>query len=62
MFLELSHIRMAAYLVCVTYWIVTLWAEEEQPDPMPEELRRSLFALQDRVAYDLQALRSRKKW
>jgi hypothetical protein len=62
MFLELSHIRMAAYLVCVTYWIVTLWADAEETGPMPEELRRSLFALQSRVAYDLHVLRSRKKW
>jgi hypothetical protein len=61
MFLVLSHIRMASYLVCVTYWIVALWAEEQQPIPMPEELRRSLFALQNKVAYDLQILRSRKK-
>lgn len=61
MFPTLSHIRMAAYLTCVTYWIVALWAEEEQPIPMPEELRRSLFALQSRLAYDLQILRSRRK-
>jgi hypothetical protein len=62
MFVSLGHIRMASYLVCVTYWIVTLWAEEQRPIPMPEELRRSLFALQNRVSYDLQILRSRKKW
>ena len=61
MYMSLSHIRMIAYLGCVTYWIVALWAEEEQAVRMPDELRDSLFAIQARVAYDLQILRSRKK-
>ncbi len=62
MYLLLSHIRIVAYLGCVTYWIAALWPEVEQARPMPDELRESLFALQTRVAYDLKTLRSRKKW
>lgn len=61
-FLLLSHLRMTAYLGCVTYWIVALWTEAEPVRAMPSELRESLFALQTRVAYDLEILRSRKKW
>jgi hypothetical protein len=61
MFLPLSHLRIAAYDICVIYWVVALWAEAEQPAPMPETVRQSLFALRSRVAYDLGVLRSRKK-
>jgi hypothetical protein len=60
MYILLSHIRMAAYLGCVSYWIAALWAEAEQARPMPDELREGLFALQTRLAYDLGILRSRK--
>jgi hypothetical protein len=62
MYVLLSHIRMTAYLVCVTYWIFALWAEAEPVRAMPQELRESLFALRTRVAYDLRILRLRKKW
>ena len=58
MYISLSHIRMIAYLGCVTYWIAALWVQVKQALPMPEELRRSLFALQARVAYDLKILRT----
>jgi hypothetical protein len=60
-FVMLSHLRIAAYDVCVIYWVVALWMEAQQPTPMPETVRESLFALRSRVAYDLGVLRSRKK-
>ena len=62
MYILLSHIRMAAYLGCVTYWMFGLWAEAEPMREMPEEMRVSLLALRRWVAYDLNTLRSRKKW
>lgn len=52
----LSHIRIAAYLSCVCYWIVTLWRDSPRPRQMPDEMRRQLSALQQRVAYDLHRL------
>jgi hypothetical protein len=61
MYVLLSHIRITTYLSCVIYWIVALWAEEEQPALMPEEFRENLLALQSRLAYDLGFLRLRKK-
>jgi hypothetical protein len=60
-FLLLSHVRMAAYLGCVSYWIVSLWNEERAVRTMTEEMRASIFTLQTQVEYHLQDLRSRKK-
>jgi len=54
----LSHIRMAVYLVCITYWIVMLWRNAPRPKDLPDEMRRQLSLLQSRVAYDLYRIRS----
>ena len=61
-FVLLSHARMAAYLGCVNYWIIMLWRREEPARELTENMRERLFTLQRRVEYDLQDLRSRKKW
>jgi hypothetical protein len=61
-FVVLSHVRIAAYLGCVIYWIVTLWREEQPGRQMTEEIREELVTLQRRIEYDLQDLRSRTKW
>jgi hypothetical protein len=61
-FVFLSHVRIAAYLGCVIYWIVTLWREEQPGRQMTEEIREELVTLQRRIEYDLQDLRSRTKW
>jgi hypothetical protein len=60
-FILLSHVRMAAYLGCVSYWIVSLWNEERAARTMTEEMRANIFTLQTQVEYHLQDLRSRKK-
>jgi hypothetical protein len=57
----LSHIRISAYVCCVAYWAVMLWRAEQPSREMSAEMRERLFALQRRVAYDLQELRSRNK-
>jgi hypothetical protein len=61
MFVLLSHIRMAAYLCCVIYWIITLWRDERLVREMTAEMRGKMFTLQARVEYDLRDLRSREK-
>ncbi len=61
-FLVLSYVRMVAYLVCVNYWIINLWPDEQPARRMTAEMRDKMFALQSLVEYDLQDLRSRKKW
>jgi hypothetical protein len=58
-FIVLSHVRMAAYLGCVTYWMITLWGEERLARRMTEEMREKMFTLQTRLEYYLRDLRSR---
>jgi hypothetical protein len=60
-FVFLSHIRIAAYLICVAYWAVMLWQQEQLSRELTEEMRERLLILQTRVKYDLQSLRSRKE-
>jgi hypothetical protein len=60
-FVAISHVRMAGYLGCVTYWIASLWPDELPARTMTAEMREKLFTLQAQVAYHLQDLRSRKK-
>jgi hypothetical protein len=60
-FILLSHVRMAAYLGCVSYWIINLWNDERPVRKMTEQMRESIFTLQMQVEYHLHHLRSRKK-
>jgi hypothetical protein len=57
----LSHLRMAVYLGCVVYWIVTLWRDAPPSRELTEKMRVQLFSLQRRVENDLQSLRSRRE-
>lgn len=56
----LSHFRMGAYLLCVCYWIVTLWKDAPAAKPVPEPLLRHLLRLQNIVEADLEEVRARK--
>jgi hypothetical protein len=58
---ELSHTRIAVYLVCVVYWIIMLWREAPQPRELTEQMRRQLLELQTDVGHQLQSLRSRRE-
>jgi hypothetical protein len=60
-FILLSHVRMAAYLGCVSYWIISLWSDERPARKMTEQMRENMFTLQMQVEYQLQNLRSRKR-
>jgi hypothetical protein len=53
----LSHFRIAAYLVCVGYWIVTLAQEAPEPRDMPVQMQRQMLLLQRRVAFELGHIR-----
>jgi hypothetical protein len=57
----LSHVRMAAYLGCVSWWIVSLYRPERAARTMTAEMREKMFALGSHVAYDLHELQSRKR-
>jgi hypothetical protein len=54
----LSHIRMTAYLCTAAYWIVALWRNAPESKKLSDELRVQLAALQRRVEYDLQRIRT----
>jgi hypothetical protein len=58
---ELSHTRIAVYLVCIVYWIIMLWREAPQPREMTEQMRRQPLELQRDVRHQLQSLRSRRE-
>lgn len=60
-FTALSHVRMAAYLGCVTYWMINLWRDERPARRMTEEMRGKMFTLQTRLEYYLRDLRAREK-
>jgi hypothetical protein len=54
---ELSHLRIAIYLVCLIYWNTALWKEAPAPRRLPEDMRVRLFSLYQSVEYDLRKLR-----
>ncbi len=57
----LSQARIAAYLVCLAYWIITLSRNAPAPQPLPDELQLQLFTLQRYVAVNLHIVRSERK-
>jgi hypothetical protein len=61
-FVMFSDVRKAAFLCCVTYWIIDLWRDEWPGRIMTREMREKIFTLHARLEYDLQNLRSRNKW
>jgi hypothetical protein len=60
-FVILSHVRMAAYLCCVTYWMINLWRDEWRGRIMTREMHEKIFTLHAHLEYDLQDLRSRNE-
>lgn len=57
-FRMLSQAQIGLYLICMTYWSVTLAMEEPAPRKLPAELHDELRALQDRAALVLRSLRT----
>ncbi len=54
----LSHLQIALYLICVTYWSISLALKEPEPRKMPEQLHEELRILQQRAALMLKSLRT----
>ena len=59
---DLSHMRIAVYIICVTYWVVTLWRDAPPPRELSDRMSRELSALNVLVGSQLQSLRSRRHW
>jgi hypothetical protein len=58
---DLSHARIAIYILCTVYWIVMLWRDAPQPRELSDEMRADLVSLQEKVGYGLESLRSRRE-
>lgn len=57
----LSEMRIATYLVCVTYWIATLAKGAPASRELPDSMRQQLFTFQEYVAANLHSVRSWRK-
>lgn len=57
----LSHLRMALYLCCVAYWIVSLWRNAPPARKMPDLVRRQVSAINQTLDCRLDVLRSEQK-
>jgi hypothetical protein len=57
----LSHIRIAAYLSCVAYWIIMLWRNAPDSRKLSDHMRGQLIQLQTMVDSDLEMIRGRER-
>ena len=60
-YLALSRTRMTLYLVCILYWMITLWSEAPVPKALPAEMLSRLSFLRTDVAQSLDSLRAGRK-
>jgi hypothetical protein len=58
---DLSQMRIVVYIVCIGYWILTLWRDAPPPRELSDRMSRELSALQVLVGSQLQSLRSRRQ-
>jgi hypothetical protein len=54
---DLSRIRIAIYLCCVTYWIIGLWRDAPPARMMPDHIRQQASAINQMVKIRVEALR-----
>jgi hypothetical protein len=52
-FTTLEHVRMTFYIAALAYWMVQLWIDEPERQPISSDLRDYIVALHRRVKYDL---------
>jgi hypothetical protein len=57
----LTQARMALYLVCLIYWIITLYLQEPQPESLPGGIESRLLQFRGQTAASLHVLRGRRK-
>lgn len=57
----LHEIRVAVYLVTLTYWIVNLWHDAPEPRKLSEPMRAQIFGLNRQLEYDLGRIRGWRK-
>jgi hypothetical protein len=57
-FTLISQLQSGLYLICLSYWTITLAQDEPAPRKLPEELHNELRALQTRAASVLRSMRT----
>jgi hypothetical protein len=57
----LTEARMTLYLVCLTYWIITLYRRQPQQERLPEEIESYLVLLREHTTASLETLRGRRR-
>lgn len=57
----LSHVRIATYMVCMAYWIVTLWQNEPPPRELTSVMRGQVSAIRQAVTGRIEARRTEAK-
>jgi len=55
---SLSHLRITLYLICLSYWIITLWRDVAVSSEMPDLMRKQLRELRDSSAQHIRLLES----
>ena len=55
---DLSHLRIAVYLICLVYWILALWQNAAVHREMPEWMRQQIRELRSESAQRVQILQS----
>lgn len=55
----ISRLQGGLYLICLSYWTITLAQDEPKPRKLPEELHNELLALQTRALFLLRSIRTR---
>lgn len=57
----LTQARMTLYLLCLCYWIITLYVQQPQQERLPEELKSYLLLLRRQTAASLGTLKGRRR-
>lgn len=57
----LTQARMALYLVCLGYWIMTLYRQEPEQRRLPREMESYLVLLRGQTAASLHTLRGKRR-
>jgi hypothetical protein len=59
-FTVLEYVKMSAYLVALSYWIVQFWLEEPARQPISPQLSAYIQALHKSVKNDLDRLSAQR--
>jgi hypothetical protein len=58
---DLSHIRIVVYMLCMSYWITTLWQEEPPSRQLTGLMRDQVAAIRQAVAAKIETRRTEAK-